>query len=62
MPMLMVKDVDVYYGELQALFKVSLEVNRGRIVSVLGANGAGKSTLLKSICGLLENKSGSILP
>ena len=61
MPVLEVKDVDAYYGELQALFKVSLEVDRGRIVSVLGANGAGKSTLLKSISGLLESRSGSIV-
>jgi branched-chain amino acid transport system ATP-binding protein len=61
MAVLELKDVDAFYGELQALFKVSLEVDRGRIVSVLGANGAGKSTLLKSICGLLESRSGSIL-
>ena len=60
MPVLELKEVDAYYGELQALFKVNLEVHRGRIVSVLGANGAGKSTLLKSICGLLERRSGSI--
>jgi len=60
MPVLEVKDVDAYYGELQALFKVSIEVDRGRIVSVLGANGAGKSTLLKSISGLLETRSGTI--
>jgi branched-chain amino acid transport system ATP-binding protein len=60
MPLLEMKDVDAYYGELQALFKVSLEVDRGRIVSVLGANGAGKSTLLKSISGLLESRSGTI--
>lgn len=61
MPVLEVQNLDVYYGELQALFNVSLEVHRGRIVSVLGANGAGKSTLLKSISGLLENRSGRIL-
>ena len=60
MAVLELKDVDAFYGELQALFKVSLEVDKGRIVSVLGANGAGKSTLLKSICGLLESRSGSI--
>jgi len=60
MPLLEMKDVAVYYGQLQALFKVSLEVGRGRIVSVLGANGAGKSTLLKSISGLLESRSGTI--
>ncbi len=60
MPVLEVNDLDAYYGELQALFKVSLEVGAGRIVSVLGANGAGKSTLLKSICGLLESRAGKI--
>ena len=60
MSLLEMKDVDAYYGELQALFKVSLEMDRGRIVSVLGANGAGKSALLKSISGLLEIRSGSI--
>ncbi|MBC8177593.1 MAG: ABC transporter ATP-binding protein [Desulfobacteraceae bacterium] len=61
MPLLEMKDVDTFYGELQALFKVSIEVDRGRIVSVLGANGAGKSTLLKSISGLLETRSGNIV-
>jgi branched-chain amino acid transport system ATP-binding protein len=60
MPLLEMKDVDVYYGELQALFRISLVVDRGRIVSVLGANGAGKSALLKSISGLLEIRSGNI--
>lgn len=60
MSLLEMKDVDAYYGELQALFKISLEVDRARIVSVLGANGAGKSALLKSISGLLEIRSGSI--
>ena len=49
-----VKEIDVFYGELQALFKVSLEVKRGRIISVLGANGAGKSTLLKAMSKLLK--------
>ena len=60
MPVLEIEDLDAYYGELQALFKVNLDVGAGRIVSVLGANGAGKSTLLKSICGLLESRSGRI--
>jgi branched-chain amino acid transport system ATP-binding protein len=55
-----VKDLDVFYGELQALFKVGLEVNKGQVVSVLGANGAGKSTLLKTICGLQQPKSGGV--
>ncbi len=61
MTVLEVKEIDVFYGELHALFHVSLEAKKGRIISVLGANGAGKSTLLKSICGLLRNRSGSIL-
>jgi len=61
MPLLEIKDLDVFYGELQALFKVGLEAKRGRIISVLGANGAGKSTLLKSICGLMKRRSGSII-
>ncbi len=61
MPVLEVQDLGVYYGELQVLFNVRLEVNRGRIVSILGANGAGKSTLLKSISGLLKNRSGQII-
>jgi branched-chain amino acid transport system ATP-binding protein len=61
MPVLEIQDLNVYYGELQALFDVNLDVHKGRIVSVLGANGAGKSTLLKSISGLLQSRSGWIV-
>lgn len=59
--MLEVKDMNSFYGELQALFNISLQVRKGQVVSVLGANGAGKSTLLKSISGLLKRKQGHIV-
>lgn len=58
--MLQVKDIDVYYGSIHALKKISLEVKKGDIVTLIGANGAGKSTTLKSIAGLMHPRSGSI--
>ncbi|WP_449622259.1 ABC transporter ATP-binding protein [Robertmurraya sp. Marseille-Q9965] len=58
--MLKVDQIDVYYGNIQALKGVSLEVNEGEIVTLIGANGAGKSTLLKTLSGLLKPKKGSI--
>lgn len=58
--MLKVNDIDVYYGNIQALKGLSIEVNEGEIVTLIGANGAGKSTLLKTISGLLKPKRGSI--
>ncbi|WP_027417425.1 ABC transporter ATP-binding protein [Aneurinibacillus terranovensis] len=58
--MLNVDQIDVYYGNIHALKGVSLEVNQGEIVTLIGANGAGKSTLLKSISGLLKPKQGAI--
>ena len=58
--MLKVSDIDVYYGDLQALRGVSIEVARGEIVSVIGSNGAGKSSLLKTISGMLALRRGSI--
>ncbi len=58
--MLQVKDIDVYYGSIHALKKISLEVNKGDIVTLIGANGAGKSTTLKSIAGLMHPRNGSI--
>jgi len=60
MAMLEVRDLDVYYEKFQALSGVELDVQRGQIVSLLGANGAGKSTLLKTISGILKPASGSI--
>ena len=55
------KDVDVYYGPIQALKKVSLDVNTGEIVTLIGSNGAGKSTLLMSIFGQPRVTSGEII-
>jgi branched-chain amino acid transport system ATP-binding protein len=57
---LRIKDLDVYYGDFQALWDVSLEVDRGSVVSIIGANGAGKSTLLKTVAGLLKPSRGKI--
>jgi branched-chain amino acid transport system ATP-binding protein len=57
---LKVKGIEVYYGDLQALRGVSLEVNRGEVVSILGSNGAGKSTTLMAISGILKPRRGEI--
>ena len=51
--MLEVRHLDAHYGDFQALFDVSLTVNPGEVLALIGANAAGKSTLLKAICGLL---------
>jgi branched-chain amino acid transport system ATP-binding protein len=59
--MLQINDINVYYGNIHALKGVSLEINQGEIVTLIGANGAGKSTLLKTISGLLKPKNGEIL-
>ncbi|GAB4368070.1 MAG: ABC transporter ATP-binding protein [Deltaproteobacteria bacterium] len=59
--MLSVESIDLYYGNIQALRAVSFFVERGEIVSLIGANGAGKSTTLKAIAGVLSPRSGSIL-
>ena len=58
--MLKVNGIEVYYGNIHALKGVSLEINEGEIVTLIGANGAGKSTLLKTLSGLLKPKSGTI--
>ena len=58
--MLKVRDIEVFYGDLQALRGVSLEVSRGEIVSILGSNGAGKSTTLMAISGILKPRRGEI--
>ncbi len=58
--MLEIKNIDVYYGEFQALFTVSMKISEGETVITVGPNGAGKSTLLKSISGLLQPRNGSI--
>lgn len=61
MSMLEIKDLTVSYGAIEALKQVSLSVDKGSIVAILGANGAGKSTLLRTISGVVRAKSGSIL-
>ena len=61
MAMLEVKNLEVYYGVIQALKGVSFEVNQGEIISLIGANGAGKTTTLHTITGLLKAKNGSIV-
>ena len=59
-PMLDIKDIDVYYGAIHAIKGISLHVNEGEIVTLIGANGAGKSTTLRTISGLLAPKNGDI--
>jgi branched-chain amino acid transport system ATP-binding protein len=58
--MLSLKHVDVYYGSIQALWQISLDVRQGEIVTIVGSNGAGKSTILRTITGLLNPRKGSI--
>ena len=59
--LLEVKGIDVFYGDAQALWDVSLDVEEGTIVALVGANGAGKTTILKAISGLIHPKRGEIL-
>jgi len=59
-PLLAVRDLVVRYGNIEALHGISLSVERGRIVCLIGANGAGKSTLLRAISGLIPASAGSI--
>jgi branched-chain amino acid transport system ATP-binding protein len=60
-PLLELRAIDAFYGDFQALFGVSLKVDVGEVVAVIGANGAGKSTLLKSIAGMMPPRRGNIL-
>ncbi|HOV28083.1 MAG TPA: ABC transporter ATP-binding protein [Pseudobacteroides sp.] len=59
--MLEIKNLDVYYGVIHALKDMSIEVNQGEIVTLIGANGAGKTTTLRTISGLIKPKNGTIL-
>ncbi|NLL17678.1 MAG: ABC transporter ATP-binding protein [Clostridia bacterium] len=59
--MLTIKDINVYYGNIHALKNMSLEVERGEIVTLIGGNGAGKTTTLRTISGLLRSKTGDII-
>jgi len=60
-PILELKSIETYYGAIQALRGISLDVDKGEIVTLIGSNGAGKSTTLKSISGLAKVKKGSII-
>jgi branched-chain amino acid transport system ATP-binding protein len=60
MAFLEIKNIDVYYGDVQVIFDLSLRVERGEVVSIIGANGAGKSTLLRTISGLMHPARGEI--
>jgi branched-chain amino acid transport system ATP-binding protein len=60
-PLLEVRSLDAYYGDFQALFDISMTVNSGQVVAVIGANGAGKTTLLQSIAGLLRARPDAII-
>jgi branched-chain amino acid transport system ATP-binding protein len=59
--MLEIRQLDVFYGAIQALHSVSLYVDAGEIVSIIGSNGAGKSTLLRSISGIVRPRAGEII-
>ena len=60
MAMLEIKDLEVYYGMIQAIKGISFEVNEGEVIALIGANGAGKTTILHTISGLIAPKTGSI--
>jgi branched-chain amino acid transport system ATP-binding protein len=59
-PMLVLKDVHTYYGQIHALQGVTMTVNKGEVVTLIGANGAGKTTTLKTISGMLHPRGGSV--
>ncbi len=61
MAMLEVKDMEVYYGMIQAIKGISFEVNEGEVIALIGANGAGKTTILHTVTGLLSPKRGTVL-
>ena len=61
MAMLEIKDLHVHYGVIEALKGISLEVNEGEIVALIGANGAGKTTMMQSISGIVKKTSGDVM-
>lgn len=61
MAMLEIKDIELYYGMIQAIKGISFEVNEGEVIALIGANGAGKTTTLHTITGLLSPKKGSVI-
>ena len=61
MAFLEINNIDVYYGDVQVIFDLSLKIEEGEVVSIIGGNGAGKSTLLRTISGLMQPAQGDIL-
>ena len=61
MAMLEIKDLEVFYGVIQAIKGISFEVNEGEVIALIGSNGAGKTTTLQTITGMLQAKKGQIL-
>lgn len=61
MAMLEIKDLEVYYGVIQAIKGVSFEVNEGEVIALIGANGAGKTTILHTVTGLIPSKAGKVI-
>jgi branched-chain amino acid transport system ATP-binding protein len=59
-PMLKIENINVYYGDVQVIKNISLDVKTGELVAVIGANGAGKTTMIKTISGILKPQQGSI--
>jgi len=60
MPLLKIRNIETYYGPIMAIKGVSLDIEEGSIVTILGANGAGKTTILKTISGVMDPEKGSI--
>ena len=60
MAMLEVRDLEVYYGVIQAIKGISFDVNQGEIIALIGANDAGKPTILHTVTGLIPSKAGHI--
>ena len=58
MALLEVQNIDVFYGDVQVIFDLSMRVDEGEVVSIIGGNGAGKSTLLRTISGLMQPATG----
>ncbi|MDO4262552.1 MAG: ABC transporter ATP-binding protein [Eubacteriales bacterium] len=61
MAMLEIRDLEVYYGMIQAIKGISFDVNEGEVIALIGANGAGKTTTLHTISGLITPKSGTVM-
>ena len=60
MSLLEIENIDVYYGDVQVIFDLSITIEKGTVVSIIGGNGAGKSTLLRTVSGLMSARKGKI--